>query len=73
MAIYAYTKEVHDFVREHCTKMRDAELAEACNKACGTEFTQSKMKAFRANHGCFAESHYLERMSRTSARTAEQT
>jgi hypothetical protein len=51
MAIYAYTKEVHDFVREHCTKMRDAELAEACNKAFGTEFTQSKMKAFRANHG----------------------
>lgn len=30
--------------------MRDAELAEACNAALGTEFTKSSMKAFRGNH-----------------------
>lgn len=48
--IYRYPQEVHDFVRENCTKMRDAELAEACNAALGTEFTKSSMKAFRGNH-----------------------
>jgi len=49
--IYRYPQEVHEFVKAHCTKMRDEELAEACNKALGTSFTKSMMKSFRANHG----------------------
>lgn len=51
MAIYSYPPEVHEFVRTHCTEMRDDKLAEACNAALGTNFTKSKMKSFRANHG----------------------
>lgn len=51
MSIWAYPQEVHDFVRENCKKYRDAELAERCNELLGTEFTKSKMQAFRANHG----------------------
>lgn len=31
--------------------MRDRDLAEACNEALGTDFTPSRMKHFRANHG----------------------
>lgn len=50
MAIYAYPPEVYDFVKEHASKMRDRELAEACNAALGTEFTTSKMKSYRMNH-----------------------
>lgn len=50
MAIYAYPQEVHDFVKEHCTKLRDRDLARACNEALGTDFTAQRMKAFRANH-----------------------
>lgn len=49
--IYRYPQEVHDFVKAHVTQMRDPELAEACNKALGTDFTPSRMKSFRANHG----------------------
>ena len=49
--IYRYPDEVHEFVKENCTKMRDRELAEACNKALGTEFTAKKMRSFRHNHG----------------------
>lgn len=49
--IYRYPQEVHDFVKAHCKDLYDDELAEACNKALGTSFTASKMKAFRANHG----------------------
>lgn len=48
--IYAYPQEVHDFVKEHCTKLRDKELARACNEALGTDFTAQRMKSFRANH-----------------------
>ena len=48
---YRYPQEVHDFVRENCTRMRDDDLAEACNKALGTQFTKSSMHAFRGNHG----------------------
>lgn len=51
MGIYnKYPPEVHDFVRENCTKHRDAELAEMCNEQFGTAFTKSKMKAFRGNY-----------------------
>lgn len=48
--IYAYPQEVHDFVKEHCAKLRDKELARACNEALGTDFTAQRMKSFRANH-----------------------
>ena len=51
MAIYKHPPEVHEFVRENCTKMRDEELAEACNAALKTSFTKSSMKSFRGNHG----------------------
>ena len=51
MTVYRYPQEVHDFVRENCTKWRDDILAEKCNEALGTEFTKEKMKAFRGNHG----------------------
>lgn len=46
-----YPPEVHEFVKEHACKMRDKELAAACNEAHGTHFTASSMKAFRGNHG----------------------
>ena len=49
--VYRYPPEVHEFVRTHCTEMRDQELAEACNRELGTQFTKSSIKAFRGNHG----------------------
>lgn len=49
--IYRYPPQVHDFVKVNAPKMRDAMLAEECNKALGTHFTPSSMKAFRGNHG----------------------
>ena len=51
MSVYRYPQEVHDFVRENCTRMRDDDLAEACNRALGTQFTKEKMRTFRGNHG----------------------
>lgn len=48
---YKYPDEVHEFVKKWAPKLRDKELAEACNEAFGTEFTASKMKSFRGNHG----------------------
>ena len=49
--IYRYPQEVHEFVKSNCVRMRDGELAEACNKALGTDFTKERMSAFRSNHG----------------------
>lgn len=49
--IYRYPPEVHDFVKANAPKMRDAMLADECNRALGTHFTPSSMKAFRGNHG----------------------
>lgn len=57
MAIYSYPPEVHEFVKTNCTKMRDDELARACNEKLGTSFTKSSVKSFRANH------HYLNGFS----------
>jgi hypothetical protein len=51
MAVYRYPPEVHEFVKEHACKLRDQELAVACNEALGTHFTAHSMKAFRGNHG----------------------
>ena len=59
-----YPEVVHVFVKNNCTKMTDEELARICNEYFGTEFTDSKMKAFRANH------HYL--CGRTPWRTREE-
>lgn len=50
MAIYSYPPEVHEFVKKWAPKMRDRDLAEACNRELGTQFTASKMKSFRGNH-----------------------
>jgi hypothetical protein len=49
--IYRYPQEVHDFVKEWSPKLRDRDLAKACNEALGTDFDAKKMKAFRGNHG----------------------
>ena len=49
--IHEYPQEVHDFVKEWYRKLRDRELAEACNKELGTSFTASSIKSFRGNHG----------------------
>lgn len=51
MAIYKYPQEVHDFVKEWAPKLRDRDLAKACNAALGTNFTAQSMKGFRGNHG----------------------
>ena len=48
---YRYPQEVHDFVKEWAPKLRDDDLAEACNKELGTQFTANSMKSFRGNHG----------------------
>lgn len=51
MAVYSYPPEVHEFVKKWAPQLRDDELAEACNMTLGTNFTASKMKSFRGNHG----------------------
>lgn len=47
----AYPPEVHEFVKEYRLKLRDRELAAACNDKLGTHFTPNAMKAFRNNYG----------------------
>ena len=49
--IYRYPQEVHDLVKEWAPKLRDKELAALVNDKCGTDFTPSRMKSFRGNHG----------------------
>lgn len=51
MAVFRYPPEVHEFVKEWSPKLRDRELAKACNETLGTSFTESSMKSFRGNHG----------------------
>ena len=51
MSIYRYPPEVHEFVKKWSPKLRDRDLAEACNRELGTSFTESSMKSFRGNHG----------------------
>ncbi|MBO7726926.1 MAG: HNH endonuclease [Oscillospiraceae bacterium] len=46
-----YPPEVHEFVKHMSPKLRDIDLAHACNVELGTSFTKSSMKAFRYNHG----------------------
>lgn len=46
-----YPPEVHEFIKANMSKMRDRELAAACNEALGTHFTASSLKSFRGNHG----------------------
>lgn len=50
MGVYAYPPEVHEFVKENMTRMRDRDLAKACNEALGTSFTEGSMKSFKSNH-----------------------
>lgn len=49
--VYRYPQEVHDFVKKWSPKLRDDDLAKACNEALGTSFTARSMKSFRRNHG----------------------
>lgn len=52
MGIYnSYSPEVHEYVKKWAPKLRDDDLAEACNKELGTHFTKGSMKAFRGNYG----------------------
>lgn len=52
MGVYnKYPPEVHEWVKAHAPKMRDRMLAEECNKALGTHFTEKTIKAFRGNYG----------------------
>lgn len=51
MGVYRYPPEVHELVKEWCTKLRDKELAAYCNEQLGTQFTTTSMRAFRGNHG----------------------
>ena len=52
MGVYnRYPPEVHEFVKDWCQKLRDKDLANACNKEFGTHFTEQSIKAFRGNHG----------------------
>lgn len=51
MGIYKYPDEVHEFVKKWSPKLRDEDLAKACNNELGTHFTAKSMKAFRSNHG----------------------
>lgn len=51
MPVYRYPPEVHEFVKEWSPKLRDDDLAEACNRTLGTAFTAKSMKSFRGNHG----------------------
>ena len=46
-----YPPEVHEFIKANTPKMRDRELAVACNEALGTHFTASSLKSFRGNYG----------------------
>lgn len=46
-----YPPEVHEWVKAHAPKMRDRMLAEECNKALGTHFTERSIKSFRGNYG----------------------
>lgn len=48
--VFKYPQEVHDFVKENCKKLRDDDLASACNEKFGTAFNARKMKAFRSNY-----------------------
>jgi len=49
--IWKYPPEVHEFVKKWAPMLRDQDLAEACNKELGTNFTANGMKSFRGNHG----------------------
>lgn len=48
--VWRYPPEVHEFVKQWAPKLRDEDLAEACNKELGTHFTASSMKSFRGNY-----------------------
>lgn len=50
MMVWKYPQEVHDFVKKWAPKLRDRDLAEACNRELGTSFTEKTMKGFRNNH-----------------------
>lgn len=70
---WSYPPEVHEFVSKWCTQLRDPDLVEICNECFGTEFTVSKMKTFRSNHGYknglgkLSSEEYWERQTRWPA------
>lgn len=51
MGTWKYPPEVHEFIKKWAPKLRDDDLAEACNRELGTHFTTNSIKAFRGNHG----------------------
>jgi hypothetical protein len=51
MAIYKYPDEVKQFIANNVVGKTAKELAELVNSKFGTEFTPSKMKSYKTNHG----------------------
>lgn len=45
-----YPKEVHDFIRENVVGRPTKELVRMVNEKFGTDFTESKMAAYKKNH-----------------------
>lgn len=45
-----YTQEVHDFIKENVVGITTKDLAEMVNERFGTDFTEEKMKCYKANH-----------------------
>lgn len=46
-----YSPEVHKFIVENVKGTTTKDLAELVNAKCGTDFTESKMKSYKCNHG----------------------
>lgn len=45
-----YPPEVHEFIQEHVKGVTCAELARMTNEACGTDFDEVRMHAYKHNH-----------------------
>ncbi|WP_455500930.1 HNH endonuclease signature motif containing protein [Gemmiger sp.] len=45
-----YPPEVHEFIRSHVEGVTCAELAKITNEACGTDFDEVRMHAYKHNH-----------------------
>ena len=46
----AYSKEIHDFIKNHVKGRTTKELVKLVNEKFKADFTESKMKAYKSNH-----------------------
>lgn len=46
-----YSEEIHDFIRENVKGLTAKALVKLVNAEFGTDFTESKMKSYKTNHG----------------------